>query len=101
MQETRFSLAAIGLLVLITAAACAPAAASNAAPAPAAANAAVPLCKSPTTCTAPTAEQNKTECVNKIPYTNVVVPQGTSFEVLDKSGDFTCTDSGFTSNGKP
>jgi hypothetical protein len=32
--------------------------------------------------------------VKKIPYTNIVVDPGTTFEVLDKSGDFSCADSG-------
>jgi hypothetical protein len=101
MQETRFSLAAIGLLVVAMAVACAPATTSNAAAPAAAGNATVPLCKSPTTCAAPAAVQNKVDCVNKIPYTNVVVPQGTTYEVLDKSGDFTCSDSGISVGGKP
>jgi hypothetical protein len=38
--------------------------------------------------------------VNKIPYTNVLVEPGTSFEVLDKSGDFTCNDSRTVVDGK-
>ncbi len=100
MQETRFSLAAISVLMVVMVAACAPAATSKAAAPAAAGNAAVPLCKSPTACTAPTAEQNKVDCVNKMPYTNVVVPPGTTFEVLDKSGDFKCSDSGISVNGK-
>jgi hypothetical protein len=39
--------------------------------------------------------------VKKIPYTNISVPDGTTFEVLDKSGDYICVDSGtFDNAGK-
>jgi hypothetical protein len=98
----------IGVLCLggILAAACSsassPAAAqSNGSSAqPVAAAQGAPLCQSANTCTAPTAEQHEIDCVNKIPYTNVLVPQGTTFEVMDKSGDFTCNDSGNVVDGK-
>ena len=59
-----------------------------------------PICKAATTCQVPSADQAQINCVKKIPYTNVSVPPGTSFEVLDKSGNFTCVDSGTVVNGK-
>ena len=59
-----------------------------------------PVCQSGTACQVPTARQNQIDCVNKMPYTNVLVEPGTSFEVLDKSGDFTCNDSGAVVDGK-
>lgn len=101
MQKTTLTLAAVCLLAAYLGTACAPASAAAAGAPASAANAAVPVCKSPTTCTAPTAQQNKLDCVNKVPYTNVVVPPGTTFEVLDKSGDFTCSDSATNVNGNP
>ncbi len=106
MRKTPFMVAGIALLTILAAAACAPAATS--APAanvptanqPAAAAPAVPLCKAATTCQAPVAELHKIDCANKVPYTNVLVPAGTNFEVVDKSGNFTCNDSGNVVDGK-
>jgi hypothetical protein len=106
MQRPTFSLAAIALLVTIAAAACSsatPAAQQPAAPPANQQSAAVqtaPLCQNAGTCKAPTAEFFQLDCVNKVPYTNVLVPPGTKFEVLDKSGDFKCSDSGALSKGK-
>jgi hypothetical protein len=64
-----------------------------------------PVCQSTAaSCAAPDVRDtvaSETYCVKKIPYTNVVVDAGTTFEVLDKSGDFSCADSGQkTSEGK-
>lgn len=65
------------------------------------ANAALaPVCQSANTCQAPSSEQVEIGCVDKIPYTNVLVPADTQFEVVDKSGNFNCTDSGTVVNGK-
>lgn len=57
-----------------------------------------PLCAATATCAALDAEQIPLGCVKKVPYTNVLVPRGTTFEVLDQSGDFTCIDSGIVLN---
>ncbi len=59
-----------------------------------------PICQAASTCAAADAEQIPLSCVKKVPYTNVLVPPGTAFEVLDKSGDFSCIDSGMLLNGK-
>jgi hypothetical protein len=59
-----------------------------------------PLCAAAASCAALNAEQIPLQCVKKVPYTNVLVPRGTTFEVVDASGDFTCTDSGVVVNGK-
>jgi hypothetical protein len=59
-----------------------------------------PICQGATSCQAPTADQAQISCVKKVPYTNVSVPPGTIFEVLDKSGNFTCVDSSTVVNGK-
>jgi hypothetical protein len=49
----------------------------------------------------PPIDAANTYCVKKIPYTNIPVPDGTTFEVLDKSGDYICADSGtFDNDGK-
>ncbi|MCJ7431947.1 MAG: hypothetical protein MUO77_00515 [Anaerolineales bacterium] len=58
-----------------------------------------PACQASTACAAPAVEKvdidvKDTYCVKKIPYQNILVPPGTTFEVLDPSGDFKCMDSG-------
>ncbi len=59
-----------------------------------------PVCQASLTCAALDAEQIPLSCVKKVPYTNVLVPQGTTFEVVDQSGDFLCLDTGVLVNGK-
>jgi len=99
-------LVATTVLVVVAAAACAPATTAPAQPQsgnmgqPVAALQLAPLCQGGTACQVPTAEQHEIECVNKMPYTNVLVEPGTAFEVLDKSGEFTCNDSGSVAEGK-
>jgi len=58
-----------------------------------------PICQTASACPALSPEQHEIGCVEKIPYTNVLVPPNTQFEVLDKSGDFKCSDSGTTVDG--
>jgi len=107
MNERHLVLVAITALVVVAAAACAPAATPTAAPPagavgqPVAAVELAPICQGAGgACQVPTAEQFQIGCVQKMPYTNVLVDQGTAFEVLDKSGDFTCNDSGSIVDGK-
>jgi hypothetical protein len=116
MRRTPFVLAGITLLVGIAIAACAPAAPTAPPPPPSVPTAqppvggsanqpaapvqAAPLCPNATSSQAPVAELQKIDCTNKIPYTNVLVPVGTKFEVLDKTGAFTCNDSGIQIKGK-
>ncbi len=59
-----------------------------------------PICQASATCAAADAEQIPLDCVKKVPYTNVLVSPGTTFEVLDQSGDFVCVDGGVLPNGK-
>ena len=59
-----------------------------------------PICQASQTCAALDAEQMPITCVKKVPYANVLVPIGTTFEVLDQSGDFMCLDTGVVTNGK-
>ena len=59
-----------------------------------------PICQTANACTAVSPEQHEIGCVEKIPYTNVLVPPNTQFEVMDKSGDFKCSDSGTTVDGQ-
>ncbi len=59
-----------------------------------------PLCAATASCAALGAEQIPVGCVKKVPYTNVLVPTGTTFEVLDQSGNFSCVDSGVQVNGQ-
>jgi len=106
MNGRYLELVAITGLVVVVAAACAPTATAPAEPPSGAAAQPVamvqlaPICQGATACQAPTAEQYEIDCVNKIPYTNVLVESGTTFEVLDKSGDFKCSDSGNVVDGK-
>lgn len=64
-----------------------------------------PACQAATSCAAPAVEEmdtevTKTYCVKKIPYQNILVAPGTTFETLDPSGDFKCQDSGTLVDGK-
>jgi hypothetical protein len=59
-----------------------------------------PMCQASETCAALNAEQIPLSCVKKVPYTNVLVPLGTTFQVLDDTGDFMCLDSGVVVSGK-
>jgi len=67
---------------------------------PSASAALAPVCQSANTCQAPASQQIAIGCVDKIPYTNVLVPPATQYEVVDKSGDFNCSDSGTVVDGK-
>lgn len=59
-----------------------------------------PICAATASCAALNAEQIPLDCVKKVPYTNVLVPKGTTFQVVDDSGDFSCIDSGVVVNDK-
>jgi hypothetical protein len=122
MQKARYLQWATGLLVLVVVAACAPrtqTTTESVAPPPAQpqvvstdagvapqapAQPAAPLCQpSAATCTAPDIQDTQadnTYCQKKIPYQNILVPDGTTWEVLDKSGDYTCEDQNTFVEGK-
>jgi hypothetical protein len=71
-------------------------------PAPAAQSFA-PACQAVTSCAAPDMKEIPGElnyCVEKIPYQNISVPPGTTFESLDPTGEFKCQDSGTVVDGK-
>lgn len=60
-----------------------------------------PACQN--SCAAPDVKDtvaSDTYCVEKIPYQNVSVPPGTTFEINDSTGRFKCQDSGAVVNGK-
>lgn len=62
-----------------------------------------PACQAATSCAAPSVkdtEASSTYCVEKIPYQNIAVDPGTTFEVLDPTGDLKCQDSGTVVDGK-
>ncbi len=59
-----------------------------------------PVCQASNSCEALDAVQVPLDCVKKVPYTNVLVPPGTTFEVVDKSGAFLCNDTAVVVNGK-
>ena len=59
-----------------------------------------PICQASNSCEALDAVQIPLDCVKKVPYTNVLVPPGTTFEVVDTSGAFICNDTGVVVTGK-
>lgn len=63
-----------------------------------------PFCQnSGSSCAAPdvrNVDALDTYCVKKIPYINILVDPGTTFEVLDRSGNYACADSGQKVDGK-
>jgi hypothetical protein len=63
-----------------------------------------PACASNTnSCAAPAVtdtDVTNTYCVEKHPYQNISLPPGTTYEVLDTSGEFKCADSGTVVDGK-
>jgi len=119
MHKARYSLFVIALLMAVIGSACASAQPTSAPPAaqppaaqpvepppaaPPADGQTAPLCQTgATSCTVPDVtdtEATDTYCVEKIPYQNILVPDGTTWEVLDTSGDFTCTDQATFVDGK-
>jgi hypothetical protein len=62
-----------------------------------------PACQAAASCAAPDVkdtEATNTFCVEKIPYQNINVAQGTTFETLDPKGELKCQDSGTVVDGK-
>ena len=128
MNKTYYPIAAMAVLILLFAAACsapAPTAApqqqasaptldvqapteppmpapTTIQPAPQANNggAQAPICQAASSCQALNAQQVQLECIKKVPYTNVLVPQGTKFETVDNTGLFVCNDTGQVVNGQ-
>jgi hypothetical protein len=119
MKKVNYLLLAITIFVVLFASACG----STAAPAPQAvqppaqvapavvapveAAATVqtfaPACQAAATCAAPVVPDTialDTFCVEKIPYENISLDPGTTFEVLDPKGELKCRDSGTIVDGK-
>ena len=62
-----------------------------------------PACQAATSCAAPEVKDTAAEetyCVEKIPYQNISVVPGTTFESLDPTGELKCQDSGTVVDGK-
>ncbi len=62
-----------------------------------------PACQASASCSAPDVkdtEASSTYCVEKIPYQNIAVDPGTTYEALDPKGELKCKDSGTTVKGK-
>ena len=106
MNSKYLILGTAAVLVAVALAACAPAVATTAAPQsgnvgqPVAAVELAPTCQGGGACQAPTAQMFQLDCIQKVPYTNVLVEPGTTFEVLDKSGNFECKQTEYVSGGK-
>ena len=117
MRKPTYLLLAMTVLMVLFVSACgSPAPATQAAPpaevvptqAPADAAAPTvqtfaPACQAVTSCAAPDVTEvagDKNYCVEKIPYQNVAVPPGATFESLDPTGEFKCQDSGTVVDGK-
>jgi hypothetical protein len=100
MRKTTYLLLAMTVFVVLFASACG-GSATPAAPAAQAAGA-VPACQA-TSCTAPAVKDTdvaNTFCVEKIPYQNISIEPGTTFEPIDPKGELKCQDSGTVVNGK-
>jgi hypothetical protein len=125
MKKTTYLLLATTVFVVLFASACGGSAApaTQAAPPPAATQAPAagaaapaqqpaaaaqgqsfaPACQAAASCAAPAVkdtEASNTFCVEKIPYQNINVEPGTTFESLDPSGELKCKDSGTVVDGK-
>ncbi|MBK9209641.1 MAG: hypothetical protein IPL71_15600 [Anaerolineales bacterium] len=62
-----------------------------------------PACQAAASCAAPAVTDtvaSDTFCVEKVPYQNISVEPGTTFESLDTSGELKCQDSGTVVDGK-
>jgi hypothetical protein len=62
-----------------------------------------PACQAVTSCAAPDVKDSEaatTYCVQKIPYQNINVAPGTTFEPVDPKGELKCQDSGTVVGGK-
>jgi len=115
MKKTALILAVISLVVFVFATACGGASAAPVAQAAAPVQAVqpaqpvqnapafAPVCQSGNSCAAPAitdTEPINTFCVKKIPYQNLSLDPGTTFESLDPSGELKCQDSGTVVDGK-
>jgi len=123
MRKSTYLLLAMTVLMVLFVSACgSPAPTTQAAPPPAevvptqapaevaaptqpapAAQTFAPACQAATSCAAPDVQDtaaNETYCVQKIPYQNISVPPGTTFESLDPKGELKCQDSGTVVDGK-
>jgi hypothetical protein len=62
-----------------------------------------PACQAATSCAAPDVKSTEgvdTFCVEKVPYQNISVAPGTTFETIDPKGELKCQDSGTVVDGK-
>jgi hypothetical protein len=62
-----------------------------------------PACQAGTSCSAPAVSDTaalNTYCVLKVPYQNILLDPGTTFESLDPQGELQCADSGTQVDGK-
>ncbi len=125
MKKTSYILMAMTVLVVLIASACGgsapatqaaapvesapnqPAPAVEVAPTEAAAVAPAQTfaaaCQAATSCDAPAVADTEgvnTYCVEKIPYQNISIPVGTTFQSLDASGELKCQDTGTVVDGK-
>jgi len=124
MRKSTYLLLAMAVLMVLFVSACgSPAPATQAAPPPAevvptqapveaaapaqqpapAAQTFAPACQAITSCAAPDVKEiagDQNYCVEKIPYQNISVAPGTTFESLDSKGEFKCQDSGTVVDGK-
>jgi len=91
MKKTNAILMLTAIFVVIFATACG--GGSSAEPTESAQQATVPINVGDTVA-------SETYCVQKIPYQNILLEPGTSFQSLDSSGELKCSDSGTDVDGK-
>ncbi len=106
MKKVNYLWLAVTVFVVIFASACnASAAPAEVAPPEGAAPAQsfAPACQAAASCAAPAVADTAaidTFCVQKIPYQNIFLEPGTTFESLDPKGELKCQDSGTVVDGK-
>ena len=100
MKKTNYLLLAITIFVVLFVSACSGSAAPAAQAAPASQAAPAPQSESLVAPDVQDTVASETYCVQKIPYQNISVDSGTTFEALDPKGELKCQDSGTVVDGK-
>ena len=98
MKKTNYLLLATTIFVVLFVSACSGSAAPAAQAAPT--SQAAPAPQSDAAPDVQDTVASETYCVQKIPYQNISVDSGTTFEALDPKGELKCQDSGTVVDGK-
>jgi len=99
MKKTTYMMIAMAVLVVLFVSACGGAAPQAVSPGN---QEQAPVCQSSDSCSAPDVKDTIASdryCVDKVPYQNILIDEGVTFEVLDPS-TLTCVDNGTKVDGK-